>query len=653
MRTVIRLLHEGAEKFGDAAYLGEKTSNVYKTTSFKEADKITKEFAAGLLLKGLQKGDAISILSEGRTNWVLSEFGLLKAGCISVPLSTKLSQSEVVFRLNHSESKALFTSENNMHISIDSYKEAKIKPLIVCLSPKTEALDAILKDSTFIHNKNFFYFDEIVDEGKKALDEKKELNGKNIDEVLLKIENNISEEDTVTICYTSGTTGNPKGIMLSHKNYWHNAHQSAEVVTVKEGWKSLIMLPLDHSFAHTVGLYIFLYKGLAMYFVDARGGGIAAMRNLPNNLQEVNPDFLLTVPALSGNFMKKMIQGVKAKGSFIYGIFDRGVQAGIKRSGNGFNKPSLWTRFINYFPWALANALVFPKLRTFFGKDMKFCVGGGALLEIKQQEFFNAIGVPVYQGYGLTENAPIICANSPERHKFGTSGNIIPDLQVRIMKDANTECKTNEIGQIVTKGDSVMTGYFKNPEATRETIIDGHLWSGDLGFIDEDNFLVVTGREKSLLIAADGEKYSPETIEEAIINTSKFVNEIMAFNEQNKFTIALVSIHKDLVKAEAKKRGFTGKESAKEILSLIQEDLTQFKTHPDYEYIPSQWRPASFVLIEKSFEETEGLINSTMKLVRHKVKDAYQSRIDEQYSYNSAENLTDGNIKALEALKLL
>lgn len=648
MRTVIQLLHEGAQKYGTMPYLGEKVSETYTTTSFIQADEISAAFASGFLLKGFKKGDNISILSEGRTNWVLGEFGLLKAGCTSVPLSTKLSQDEIIFRLNHSESKAVLVSENNLQKISEAYNSTDIKPMVICLSPDTEALRKVLQTAPFSEGKNFFFFETLVNEGRKALTERTEFNGKQMIQVLAEIEQAISEDDTVTICYTSGTTGNPKGIMLSHKNYYHNATASAEIVQIKRGWKSLIMLPLDHSFAHTVGSYIFLYRGLTMYFVDARGGGMAGMRNLPKNLQEVNPDFLLTVPALSGNFMKKMIQGVATKGNFINGIFQRGVTAGIARSGNGFKKPPFSVRAKNYFPWALANAIVFPKLRHFFGKDIKFCVGGGALLEIKQQEFFNAIGVPVYQGYGLTENAPIICANSQERHKFGTSGNIIPTLEVRIMKDENTECKTREIGQIVTKGDSVMTGYFKNTEATKETIREGCLWSGDLGYIDEDNFLVVTGREKALLIASDGEKYSPETIEEGIINTSKYVNQVMAFNEQNKFTTVLITINADTLKTDLQSN-----QNAKSILEHIRKDITAFRTHPDYAFIPAQWAPSSFILISKPFDEDDGLINSTMKLVRHKVRDFYRSRIDEIYASGSPDLGVEGNIQALKDLKLI
>ncbi|HKL86356.1 MAG TPA: AMP-binding protein [Treponemataceae bacterium] len=661
MNTVVALLHEGAQRYGDRPYLGEKTGDQYEMTSFVLADRLSLAFATALAIKGFKKGDCISILSEGKTSWVIGEFGLLKAGCISVPLSTKLSPEEIVFRLDHSESKAILISENNFQKVADIIEKVAIKPLVICISDKTKTMEALVAKTALSLGKDLLYYHDLLDEGQAALDSfsgEKSIfvDGKPVVQAMQEREASIQADDTVTISYTSGTTGNPKGIMLSHRNYLDNAENSAKIVEVKTGWKSLIMLPLDHSFAHTVGIYIFLLNGITMCFVDARGGPMAALRNLPKNLTEVNPDFLLTVPALSGNFMKKMIQGVAEKGPLINGIFERGLRAGIARAGNGFNKPPFMTRLTAFFPWALAKVLIFPKLSKIFGTDIKFCVGGGALLEIKQQEFFNAIGVPVYQGYGLTENAPIICSNSAKRHKFGTSGVIIPNLEVRIMKDDTTESAPGEKGQIVTRGGSVMKGYFKNTEATEETLRDGWLWSGDLGFIDSDGFLVVTGREKALLIAADGEKYSPETIEEAIINTSKYVNQIMAYNNQCKFTSALVTVNASAIKKALASgeisKGATENEAIEAVIAAIKEDILAFTTHPDYSSLPTQWRPASFALIASPFDESNGLINSTLKLVRHKVCEVYKDKIDEVYAAGLADPNTKGNKKAVQELSL-
>ena len=642
MNTVIELLHEGARNFGNMKYLGGKIGEEWKTHSFREADQLSSALAAALIKLGFKNGDNISILSEGRSSWVISEFAILKAGCISVPLSTKLLEEEIIFRLEHSGARAFMVSENTFHRAVNALKKIKTKPVLIIISNRNSHLEELTAESAV--NKPVYY-EDLVAEGEKLLLENE------YRDKLAKIEQGIKIDDTLSINYTSGTVGNPKGIMLSHGNCLHNAAHVLEIFYVQRGWKSLVILPLDHSFAHTIALYCFLIRGITMYFLDAQGGPVAALRNLPDNLKEVNPDFLLTVPALTGNFMKKMNQGVAEKGKLIKRLFDAGIKAGIARTGNGFHKPPLSVRLKNYLPWAFANALIFPKLRLIFGTDMKFCISGGALLEVKQQDYFNAIGVPVYQGYGLTENSPIICTNSAARHKFGTAGVIVPTTEVRIMKDENSECATGEIGQIVIRGGSVMKGYYKNQEATAKALIDGWLWTGDLGFKDSDGFLSVTGREKALLIASDGEKFSPEVIEEAIISTSKYIHQIMAYNEQCKFTSALVTLNGEQLRTDVEEQGLSINSTGDldKIIIMIRDDLSAFTKHPDYSGIPPQWRPASFAIIPGVFDENNGLVNSTLKLVRYKVRDYYRPRLEEIYS-GYADPLLPGNRKTLKSI---
>ena len=623
MRTVVNMLKDAAREYGSSPYLSQKIDGEWKSLNFNEAWEESYDFAAALIEKGFKKDDTIAIISEGRNGWVTSEFGLLMAGCISVPLSIKLLPEEIPFRLNHSEAKAVIVSENVFPKLAGVWKNVKKKPLVIVLSDDESKMKTAADEAKLAWGKKIVAFEELVEAGRQSkAGVKSELEKRIAD---------INEEDIVTISYTSGTTGNPKGIMLTHKNYYSNSHDAVETVPLPNGSESLIILPLDHSFAHTVGLYTSLLKGLSMSFVDALGGGMNILRNIPINLVERNSYFLLTVPALTGNFMKKMQAGVRAKGAFLDGIFTRGVDAGVRYHGDGFNKPPFGVRLKAWFPYKLASLLIFPKLREIFGNNLHFCIGGGALLEIKQQEFFNAIGAPVYQGYGLTEAAPIICANGPDKHKFGSSGVILPSIECRIMKDENTEAAPMETGEIVIRSDNVMKGYFKNPEETAKTIRDGWLWTGDLGYKDPDGFLGVVGREKALLIAADGEKYSPEAIEEAIINNSELINQVMAYNEQSKTTSALITVNYGLLKARAAEKGL---KNAEQLLAEIESSFYAFKD--DSIEIPGQWIPSTFAVIEEEFSEANKLINSTMKLVRHKVKDYYKDRIDLMYADETA-----------------
>ncbi len=637
MRTVIRMLHEAADKYGGRAFVSSKTSESWKPFSYREVDSLSDIFASALLNKEFASGQTIGILAEGRPEWVIGEFGILKAGSISVPLSIKLTPEEIAFRINHSESKAFLISRNVLAKIIEAWPEFLHPPLLIFLDEFDKEVEKTLSSASIIKGRNIISWKEFMAEGEKKLNEDRE--------IITRIESGIDENDTINICYTSGTTGNPKGIMLTHLNYWANTHDALEVIDIPDGkFKTLIILPLDHSFAHTAGLYISLLRGLTLNFVDARGGSMNLIRNIPVNLIETKPSLLMTVPAISGNFMKKIISGVAAKGKLINTIFTSGIKAGIEYNGDGYNKPPFSTRLKAFFPYKLASAVIFPRIRKIFGGDLQFCIGGGALLEIKQQHFFAAVGAPIYQGYGLTEAAPVICTNAIKRHKFGTSGTVLPGITCRIMKSETEEAETGERGEIVIKGDNVMKGYFKNPEATRETLKHGWLWTGDLGYMDKDNFLVVTGRAKALLISPDGEKYSPEDIEEAVLNHSDLVNQIMVYNDHRNFTTALITLNEDNVRKLINEKNLSTPE---ELLSAISESVYTFKEFVK-DTIPAQWIPAVMEIIPKPFSEEDKLINSTMKLVRYRVTEFYAERIEAMYRDNNFMN--ERNIQTVKEL---
>jgi long-chain acyl-CoA synthetase len=636
MRTVLNMLSQAATNYANNPYVVQKEDNGWVPKSFQEVEIESAFFARALISRGFRKEDKIAILSEGRRNWVISEFGILKAQCIAVPLSIKLLEEEIHFRLNHSESTAIVVSENSLDKVLKIREKLENKTLIIVLS--NFGGDVLTKSTSLglVEGKDIVLYASFIRDGESS--------GEATSVELEKRLKDVGENDVVTISYTSGTTGNPKGIMLTHLNYFANSADAVKLFYIPEGANTLIILPLDHSFAHTIGLYVGLRRGLAMYFVDARGGGMAILRNIPGNLIEAKPYFLLTVPALSGNFMKKIQAGVAAKGAFINGIFTRGVNAGIKINKHGYKKASRAIRLRYGFDYFLAKKLVFPKVLNIFGGSLEFCVGGGALLEVSQQEFFNAIGAPIYQGYGLTEATPVICTNTPPRHKFGTSGVVLPSIECRIMKDDENEAEPGVPGELIIRGENVMKGYYKNTEASDEVLRDGWLWTGDLGYFDKDGFLVITGRAKALLIASDGEKFSPETIEEAMINHSPYIHQIMAYNEQRKFTSALVTLDEEEVKKSIKEKGI---QSAEVLLDIL---ILSFNSFKDKTSIPSQWIPGSFCLIEEAFSEKDQLINSTMKLVRYKVRDFYRTQIEGMYEESGSDINKEGNLKVLKKL---
>jgi long-chain acyl-CoA synthetase len=630
-KTIIGLLDQAAEKYANYSYASHKTQEGWQSFTYKQVKELSMRLAESLHSIGIRPDDSVAILSEGSPMWIIAEYAILSLGAISIPLSVKLLPSELPYRLNHSESKAIFVSWNNLDKVLSIYADLDYNQTkIIFLNDNVEEFHHKIQKTGIDPSLAFTYAD--LRQGDP-----------NQTSTVQSIRNAIAPDDLVNISYTSGTTGDPKGIMLTHRNYYSNAMAGIGMFKLKERFRTLVILPVDHSFAHTVALYGALIKALDLYFLDTRGGTTSALKNIPINLQEVKPEFLLTVPALTGNFMQKMIDGVKEKGAFISAIFDRGLEAGIWLNGNGYTRPRGLMSVIKSIPYSIAKALIFKKLQRVFGGKLEYMVGGGALLDIKQQKFYKAIGAPVYQGYGLTEAAPIISANTPFQGKIGTSGKVMPNIEIRIMKDRNKVAKPGEVGEIVIRGENVMKGYFKNESASKKVLVDGWLWTGDLGYIDEDSFLVVTGRNKALLISSDGEKYSPEAIEEAILSSSEWIFQVVLYNNQKPFTTAVVTM-------DPLKKSLLSRHSSKEVLEGIQKDLKRISSDPIYRgKFPEKWLPSSFYVAPEPFTEENKMINSTLKVVRYKVYSTYEDSIELLYKRNVAEEMESINNTSIEA----
>ncbi|MBB6479199.1 AMP-dependent synthetase/ligase [Spirochaeta isovalerica] len=626
-KTVLRMMNEAVEKYGDYPYLANKTDEGWDKIGFAGTRDRAVKIARALVNRGYEKGDAFSIISEGRSEWVISELSVIMLGGVSVPLSLKLLTEEIPFRVNHSESKVIFFS----HITLSKVLEARESfdgELLFVYYDDDDKISRLEEVEGLERGKNLVTYRDLLEEGSHADEE--------TIRTLEKLMDDAAEDDVITICYTSGTTGNPKGIMLTHLNYWANCQGGLDVARLPERISTLVILPIDHSFAHTVALYAAYLIGLTLYFVDARGGASSILRNIPANLQETDPYFILTVPAITGNFMKKMKSGVMAKGGFIASLFEKGLKAGIEYHGNGFEPKKRHVK--GMWAYRLSNILIYPKLRAVFGKNFHFSIGGGALLDVNQQEFFNAIGAPVYQGYGLSEATPIISTNAAYRHKFGSSGNVLPNIELKIIKGDGQEASVGEKGEIVIRGENVMKGYLKNEEATRETVRNGWLYTGDLGYMDEDDFLQVTGRAKALLISRDGEKYSPEEIEETIISTQDLVAQVMLYCDHSNYTTCLLTVDPMTVRS-------LKVSSPEELLEKIWEKLNAWQADGSSRF-PSLWTPSTFQLITEPFSEQNKMINSTMKMVRYKITETYQDRIDFMYSDLGKVHINEPNINA-------
>mgnify|MGYP002623363768 CR=1 FL=1 len=634
-RTVLEMLNAASINFKDTAYVSEKTDAGWQGTTYQEVNKLSDYMAISLIKTGVKHGDNIAIISEGRTAWIVTEYAILKIGAVCVPLSVKLQPDEILFRLQHSQTKFVAVSQNSVSKALamaQALRDLDIK--IIYLDKPDETMQPLN-----IAISQIYLYDSLINGGKEDYNTYREELNKRIKQV--------DENDTATISYTSGTTGNPKGIMLSHLNYWANSHDALRFFKLQNNMKLFIILPLDHSFAHTIGFYVATLCGLRLSFVDARGGAINQLKNIPINIKEVNPDFMLSVPALTGNFMRKIQDGINKQGGVAKFLFTRGMSAGIAYYGNGYDKPALLKRLWKYPIYKLADKIVFSKIRKIFGNNFQFFIGGGAALDIKQQQFFYTLGAPVYQGYGLTESSPVISVNCRDKHKFGSSGLILTGIDAKIIANDGKESPIGQKGILHVKALSVMKGYYKNEQATAETIKNDWLNTGDMAYIDKDNFLYVIGREKALLISSDGEKYSPEGIEEAITNSGGLIYQCVLYNDHCKYTTALITLDKNRVKEYAKQHKITDPEK---LLEAVKKSFYSFTDDANYKNkFPKQWIPSVFNIIEEPFSEKNQMVNSTMKIVRFKVLETYKNIIERMYTAEGKTNCKE-NKEVLEKL---
>jgi long-chain acyl-CoA synthetase len=633
MKTLIRLLENSAEKYANNPYLLEKKTDKYEATTYKETKEQVYKVAAGLLVLGLKKGDRVALISEHRTDWIISELGILHTGAINVPLSILLKEgADLKFRLEHSEARWVIVSANQLYKINPIKKELKNLEKVILLDPKENYED-----------------DEIFMGDIKKMGE--EYLGKNY-EKFLEIIHSVGPDDYANICYTSGTTADPKGIILSHRNYTANIEQALSLMDVPDWWTTLLILPWDHSFAHTVGIYIMMAVGASLAAVQSGKSYLDSLKNIPTNIREIRPVFILSAPSLAKNLRKGIEKGIREKGPVIEKLFNSALKIAYRYNGIGWDRGKGFKIFLKPL-YKLYDMILFKKIRATLGGRLKFFFGGAALLDIELQRFFYAIGIPMFQGYGLSEASPVISGNTEFRHKLGSSGTVVRNLDLKICDEDGKELPAGEKGEIVVRGENVMKGYWKNEKTTKETIRDGWLHTGDMGYVDSDGFLYVLGRFKSLLISDDGEKYSPEGIEETITDRSQYIDQFMLYNNQCKYTSALLVPNKEALLRWAKSKNISlsdikGQEA---VLLEIESVINQYEQGGVYgDLFPSRWLPAAIAILDEPFSLDNSLLNSTGKMVRAKIVEYHQDKIDWLYTPEAKNMVNPRNIEAIKKI---
>ncbi len=626
-KTIIDVFENSVQRYPNNTFLMEKVGSEWLNTSYAQVQKMVYQLGAGLQSLGVKKGDNIALLSEGRNLWIVSELAMFYAGAVNVPLSIKLEESnDLLFRLRHGDAKFIITSGNQLKKIRKVANQLPLLQKIIILDEQSE------------YQANEMFIGNVMKLGDEFLSQHP------LDE-FLSVGKSIQNDDLATITYTSGTTADPKGVSLSHRNYTANVEQCLSRVPIDQTWRTLIILPLDHCFAHVVGFYVMMMQGASVATVQVGRSPMETLKNIPLNIKEVKPHYILSVPALAKSFKKNIEQSIHSQGAAVEKLFEWGKSIRQSYYGDscldGKGMRILLSPLVKLF-----DKILFNKVRENFGGELRFFIGGGALLDKDLQKFYIGIGLPMFQGYGLSEATPVISTNTPEYYRFGSSGKLVEPIEVKICDSEGKELPMGEQGEIVVKGENVMVGYWKNPEATAETVKDGWLYTGDLGYMSPEGLLYVKGRFKSLLISSDGEKYSPEGIEEALVQLCPTIDQVMLYNNQSPTTSALIVPNKQALT----QMGFDLKseEGRKKAISAINSEIAKFKKGGEYAgMFPERWLPSSFILLKEPFSEQNQMINSTMKMVRGKIEKAYAEQLVYVYTPEGKAVDNEQNLNAL------
>jgi len=548
--------------------------------------EMADNISLGLVGLGVQKGSRIATISNNRPEWNFIDMAILQIGAVHVPIYPTISEDDYKYILNHAEVDYVFIAGKELLRKIEH------------ILPEIKHIKAIYTFSKLDEHK---HLDELVKLGKSDSDIGK----------LDRIKATIQEDDVATIIYTSGSTGFPKGVMLSHKNILSNVKAAAPIFPVDETSKGLSYLPLCHVYERTVN-YILQYLGVSIYYAEN-------MATIVDNIQEVKPHIMTTVPRL----LEKVYDKIIAKGRKLTGIkrqlFFWAVNLGMKyqydQQGNFMYKLQL----------KLANKLIFEKWREAFGGRMRAIVSGGAALQPRLSCVFNAAGIPVVEDYGMTESSPVIAVNTFEKgkRKIGTVG---PPLK-------NVEVKISEKGEILVKGPLVMKGYYRDELLTSQTVVDGWLHTGDVGLVDKDGMLKITGRVKEIFKTSMGKYISPVLLENRI-KESPFIDQIIVIGEHQKFAAAIIVPDFEYMKSWCNIKSIpytTNGEMIlnKEFKNRIKREVDCFnKQFGETEQIKK------FELIDHEWTIDSGEIAANLKLKRKFILDKYKYLIDKIFSAN-------------------
>jgi long-chain acyl-CoA synthetase len=585
--------------------LNYRRDGVWQSISARELDEKVRTVTMGLYALGVRAGDHVGILSENRVEWTITDLGVLNCGAADVPIYATQAPKQAAFILNDAGVEVLFISNQEQYSRVrDALNNCPKLRVIVSFDQVTASMSKVMN------------FNDFLTWGQAA--------DKSEPQLYAMLRTSVQPDSTATLIYTSGTTGNPKGVILTHNNLVSNALTNCQVAQLTEGETALSFLPFSHIFERTT-IYMYLYAGVSIYYAQS-------VDTVAQDLAQSRPHFMTSVPRLFEKIyaraMEKAEKGGAVKSAIAHWAVKIGKEWAKVIDDDGKPGPLLKLKH------GIADKLVFSKWRAAMGNRVRALVSGGAPLAPELALVFYGAGLPIYQGYGLTESSPTITANHPKANRIGSVGKPIPGVKVKIADD----------GEILCSGPNVMRGYYNRDDETNSTLetdADGRVWlhTGDIGHMDADGFLFVTDRKKDLLKTSGGKYIAPQPIENAI-KRSRFVNQVVVIGDQRKFPSALIVPQADALKAYAEQNGIAYASLTEliknpKIVGLIESEVDKFTGDlSHYEKVKA------VLLLDREMTIESGELTPTLKVKRRVVVDKHQKLIDRLYAEKEALSTT-------------
>ena len=583
--SIVSLFEYQAENLSTKPYLWKKNNKEFDFLTWDKVKSMVDQIAKSLSSLGILEGDRVIILSENRPEWQISDLAIMSIGAITVPMYTTSTSDDYLHILKHSGARCAIVSNNDLM--------KKILPAI----EESQVCQNVIKidndNMTYKEIVNITSWDTILSE---TFDLEKKIN-------------NIKRSDTACIIYTSGTGGNPKGVMLSHGAMLRNCTGADELLKNltrdMDEIKYLSWLPLSHSYEHTLQFFQ-MGQGAQIYYAES-------IDKLVSNMAEVSPHFMTAVPRFYDSLHTRISQGLKSQSKIKQKLFQLTLELGKKNYYE--EKMNSLEKFTN----KLMDILVRKKVNKRFGGNLKALISGGSALNFEVGLYLTALGLPLLQGYGQTETAPVVSANPPEKVKLDTVGKLFSGTEVKIADD----------GEILVRGENIMNGYWNDPEATNNTIIDGWVHTGDIGEFDSENYLKITDRKKDIIVNAGGDNISPSRIE-AKLDIEPEIAQSMLYGDYKNYLVAVIVPDKEqaIEWAEKNNKNRTISEIVKdeffiknirEVLARVNKNLSVIE------------QVKKFILIDHEFTIENNMMTPSMKVRRFKVKEMYADKLDNLY----------------------